>query len=420
MPSSTRLPSNRSTASVFASLALVLLAGCSDGEKEPSSGGQHAQLGPAAAAQAAAVAEQKAAEADKEHANTLYATGRNEFDRTKAIEHFKEAAALGHAAACYELAVIYYRGGKDIPQDLPEALRWLQTGVERGDAHAQQALAWAYYTGEGIEKNPAKAEELLKLAIVQKLPSAPAALSIVGGPRWRIHRTDGKTEIASAVPTKADGIWRVVRFMQKPPSKQTYIWAFNHQWKPPVTVEYRLFWTGSVWLDAEELRADPPTWARLLKEAAPEHLAVANVVNPVLAKHDKSRTEVRIARLKEELATPGLGDTARLKRELELAPLEAHLKAIDADPNQATGAIPAEAPTDLARSETFRGAALRVEESMEKLKKQLDADRADVKRLSTVPDRARLVTEIQQRIGGAELTLKDWDELLQALKDGIK
>lgn len=413
-------PPIRTAATVFALAALVMLAGCSDGEKEPPAGGQHAQLGPAAAAQAAAQAEKRAAEEKNERAKTLYATGRNEFDRTKAIEHFKEAASLGHAASCYELAVIYYRGGKDIPQDLAEAIRWLQAGVERGDAHSQQALAWAYYTGDGIEKNPAKAAELLKLAVAQKLPSAPGALSVVEGPRWRIHHTDGKAEIASAVPTKADGIWRVVRFMQQPPAKQTYIWAFNHQWKPPVTVEFRLFWTGCAWLDTEQLRADPPTLERLLKEAAPEHLAVASVVNPVLAKHDKARTSARIERLKAELATPGLGETARLKREQELAPLEEHLKEVEADPNKAAGAMAGTAPTDLTRSETFRGAALRVEESMANLKKQLAVDRADAERLSTVPDRARLVAEIKQRIGGMELTLKDWEELLQALKAGIK
>lgn len=54
------------------------------------------------------------------------------------------------------------------------------------------------------------------------------------------------------------------------------------------------------------------------------------------------------------------------------------------------------------------------------VKKQIAADRADAERLSTVPDRARLVAEIKQRIGGMELTLKDWEELLQALKAGIK
>lgn len=410
----------RCAAAILAPTALALLAGCSDGEKEPPSGGQHAQLGPAAAAQAAAQAKKKAEQADKERARTLYATGRNEFDRAKAVEHFKEAASLGHAASCYELAVIYYRGGKDIPQDLAEAIRWLKTGVERADAHAEQALAWAYYTGEGIEKDPSKAAELLRLAVAHKLPSAPGALSVVEGPRWRIYHTNGKTEVASAVPAKADGIWRVVRFMQQPPDKQNYIWAFNHQWKPPVTVEHRLFWTGSAWLDTEQLRADPPTWERLLKEAAPEHLAVATVVNPVLAKHDKARTSARIERLKTELATPGLGETARLKREQELAPLEAHLKEVESDPNKAAGAMAGTAPTDLARCETFRGAALRVEESMVKLKKQIAADRADAERLSTVPDRARLVAEIKQRIGGMELTLKDWEELLQALKAGIK
>jgi localization factor PodJL len=69
------------------------------------------------------------------------------------------AAAAGNPAAEYELGV-RYAGGRGMPQNLPEALRWLQRAADAGFVPALFRLASLNEKGEGLKKDPQTARRL--------------------------------------------------------------------------------------------------------------------------------------------------------------------------------------------------------------------------------------------------------------------
>jgi hypothetical protein len=60
---------------------------------------------------------------------------------TKALEHFEQAAALGHVAACSFAASIYHRGDGGVRQDLEKALSLYNRGVQLGNWRNEASIA---------------------------------------------------------------------------------------------------------------------------------------------------------------------------------------------------------------------------------------------------------------------------------------
>lgn len=77
----------------------------------------------------------------------------------KAIKWFKKAAEKGNSKASYSLGYMYFKGFGTVKQDYQKAIKWF----EKSDyPMAKYWLGVCYYHGYGVEKNVAKANELLK------------------------------------------------------------------------------------------------------------------------------------------------------------------------------------------------------------------------------------------------------------------
>ena len=60
-------------------------------------------------------------------------------------------------AARYNLGVIYYNGGEDVPQNYKQAIDWFTKAAEQGDAGAQFNLGNMYGKGEGVSQDTKQA-----------------------------------------------------------------------------------------------------------------------------------------------------------------------------------------------------------------------------------------------------------------------
>ena len=80
----------------------------------------------------------------------------------KAFDLLKKHAEIGDASTQCLLAEIYEDEG-----DYENSLKWCEKASAKGDCHATHNLALLYFEGEGTEKNPEKAFELLKKAAEQ-------------------------------------------------------------------------------------------------------------------------------------------------------------------------------------------------------------------------------------------------------------
>jgi len=63
-----------------------------------------------------------------------------------------EEAGQGHAAAQFNLAIMYYRGEGAV-QDYQAAIYWFTKAAEQGNAYAQYNLGLMYKTGEGTTQD---------------------------------------------------------------------------------------------------------------------------------------------------------------------------------------------------------------------------------------------------------------------------
>ena len=98
-------------------------------------------------------------------------------DRTEAARLFAEAAKLGHAAAAYDLGLLYLEG-QQFPQDFGRAAELFRTAATEGSPEAQYALATLYKDGRGVEKNDAEAARLLAAAALAENPDAEVEYAI--------------------------------------------------------------------------------------------------------------------------------------------------------------------------------------------------------------------------------------------------
>lgn len=84
----------------------------------------------------------------------------------KALELFRQAAALGHARSQH-LAGFCFRYGKGVPEDMAEAARWYGFAAAQNYAPSQLALGNLYLRGEGVPKDEAKAADWYRRAADQ-------------------------------------------------------------------------------------------------------------------------------------------------------------------------------------------------------------------------------------------------------------
>jgi len=100
-----------------------------------------------------------------------------EYDR--ALASYERAASRGHPLAIHNLACMYETGKGTREPDLPRAIHLWQLAAKKGVDRAQYCLGLAYLNGKGVERDPARARELLGIAAEQKNANACYALGVV-------------------------------------------------------------------------------------------------------------------------------------------------------------------------------------------------------------------------------------------------
>jgi hypothetical protein len=89
------------------------------------------------------------------------------FDRASfsaSLSHWLDLAKGGDVTAQIYVGEIFERGLGERDPDYAQAAAWYQRAAESGNASAQISLAQLYEKGLGVERNPAEAERLYKLA----------------------------------------------------------------------------------------------------------------------------------------------------------------------------------------------------------------------------------------------------------------
>jgi TPR repeat protein len=95
---------------------------------------------------------------------TMYAGGRGvPRDDSEAVRWLRLAADQEEATAQLQLGVMYVKG-YGVPQDYDEAARWYRLAAEQGNPQAQFDLALLYVTGEGVPQSYVSAHMWLNLA----------------------------------------------------------------------------------------------------------------------------------------------------------------------------------------------------------------------------------------------------------------
>jgi TPR repeat protein len=84
-------------------------------------------------------------------------------DAATAFRLWLPLAERGNAVAQFGVGVLYGRGD-GVPQNYPEALRWLRSAAEQGNSSAQQALGFMYEDGTGVPQDHAQAHMWFNLA----------------------------------------------------------------------------------------------------------------------------------------------------------------------------------------------------------------------------------------------------------------
>ena len=103
---------------------------------------------------------------------TMYAEGRGvKRHDARALHFYQRAAEGGNTAALVALAKFHGEGRGGLNADKARAFEFLKQAADKKEPLAYSAIAIAYTTGEGTERNPALAESFYKLAI-QHAPNA--------------------------------------------------------------------------------------------------------------------------------------------------------------------------------------------------------------------------------------------------------
>jgi TPR repeat protein len=99
-------------------------------------------------------------------------------DYATALSVWRPLAALGNAAAQFNLGLMY-DNGQGVEQDYPEAVKWYSLAAAQGDAQAQYNLGYMYDNGQGTLRNYAEAVKWYRLAAVQGDARAQSSLGMM-------------------------------------------------------------------------------------------------------------------------------------------------------------------------------------------------------------------------------------------------
>lgn len=97
-------------------------------------------------------------------------------DHRQALEWYRKAAEHGDKVAMFNVAVLYDAGADGVPQDRREAARWYARAAERHDGRAEYDLALMLAAGDGIPRDPARAQRLFAGAARDGIAAASAHL----------------------------------------------------------------------------------------------------------------------------------------------------------------------------------------------------------------------------------------------------
>ena len=75
----------------------------------------------------------------------------------EAATWFRRAAGQGLVGAQLDLGIMYYYGGRNVPQDKTEAAKWFRRAADQGHDEAQAKLGLMYYYGRGVREDEAEA-----------------------------------------------------------------------------------------------------------------------------------------------------------------------------------------------------------------------------------------------------------------------
>ena len=118
----------------------------------------------------------------------FYKEGRDKlpWDTETALSLLRESAALGFVTAEYLLGKTYLQG-KYVPQDIPEAVRWLTSAAQKDNQYAAFKLGKLYQDGRYILPDLGQAEHWLAVAARLGSPYGQYALGklYLDGPLYR-------------------------------------------------------------------------------------------------------------------------------------------------------------------------------------------------------------------------------------------
>ena len=84
-------------------------------------------------------------------------------DYRTALREWQPLAEQGDPEACYQLAILYYRG-EGVLQDYAEAAKWFEMAANGGDPDAQYNLGLMYANAQGVSKDLVRAHLWFTLA----------------------------------------------------------------------------------------------------------------------------------------------------------------------------------------------------------------------------------------------------------------
>lgn len=360
-------------------------------------------------------------------ATHFFERGRAHSDARAALPLLKRALALGHAGACYEIGVLYYKGQERFPEDHGEAVRWFRRGAQMGDPLSMQALGWAYYKGIGGASDLEQALLWLKRASDAGLPSAKDAHFMLEGKHWSVYRSDGTQSLVMQLPINSEGIWRVSLIWKAQvdlvKSSVNYIWHEDNRWLPAREFEEPYFWTGTDWASLNDVRRNQSLYERLLREATVEHDELAQVWNPVNARLERQKFSAQIASAEEDLRRPGLDERTRTNLERKVISSQNWVRRIDEQLLVAPGSVYPSQVSDtysLENAKSFRGMALESRKKIAAFRKRADEYRDELEKLPPTKEAEERRAELEKAIAGLEQDIRDKEELLKLVEAHFK
>ena len=100
-------------------------------------------------------------------------------DYATVITLLRPFAEQGNKKAQYTLGVMYAQGGRGVPQDYKEAVKWYRLSAAQGNAEAQSSLGLMYHEGKGVPLDYKEAVKWYGLAAAQGDAMAQGLLGFI-------------------------------------------------------------------------------------------------------------------------------------------------------------------------------------------------------------------------------------------------